>query len=418
MEHTDRQNLQPHSIIGKYYEVLRHLGRGSRGTVYLCRDLRLEGRCVVLKILMSGVAKDEVEVARFQEEILALYDINHPCVVRAYEFIRETDMLAMAMEYVQGGDLGHLLNTGERLPIIQVKRMLTQIVSGVQAIHVSGLVHHDLKPENILLTGEGDVKLSDFGISRITMEQEMNEQGEDILFGTVYYLSPEYIEFSKFDHRSDIYSIGVIGYELITNTIPFLDQNLVKTLKNRLRKDPPSVHELRPDCPLPLSEVIMRAMARNPNDRYQSADEMLIDLMSCDAEPDYADEEASYEPQVEVYRQSYTDTKTCKIKASAGLPVADPYVSVFTHEGDGYARPASHTPRPDEIQRGEYLTVGFIIGICLVTFIVGLGLIYLVMQSTFLSDVQEWYREDIPPAMEEVEEAYDQIMRNIRKHLK
>ncbi|OVE80275.1 hypothetical protein BVY02_00635 [bacterium J17] len=259
------------------YEITKRLGQGSKGTVYLCRDLQLADRYVVLKVLFPSAQQDEVEVARFRDEILASYDINHPFVVRAYEFIRDEEMMAITMEYVNGGDLADLLASGEAMPIAQITRLLAQISSGVQAIHEAGIIHRDLKPENILLTSEGDVKITDFGISRIEAVPR-NTRHNGALLGTIHYLSPEYVERSEFDHRSDIYALGVIAYEMITNTIPFLDETVFKTLQNRLYIDAEPAHKVRPDCPHALSAIVYKAMQRDPNVRYQSAEEMLNDI--------------------------------------------------------------------------------------------------------------------------------------------
>lgn len=159
-------SLQPGTVLGGKYEVVKCLGSGSMGLVYACRHRELQGHMVAVKVLFPEVAQDKVAAARFRNEIFASYGVSHPNVVRAYEYLRDGELVAYTMEYVGGGDLAERLSRQERMPIAEVVRLLSQMAAGVQAIHDAGIVHRDLKPENILLTKEGNVKIADFGIAR------------------------------------------------------------------------------------------------------------------------------------------------------------------------------------------------------------------------------------------------------------
>ncbi|MCC6220294.1 MAG: serine/threonine protein kinase [Deltaproteobacteria bacterium] len=271
-------NLQPGSIVNGRYEVVKCLGTGSMGMVYACRHRELAGHLVAMKVLFSEVARDSVAAQRFRNEIVASYGVSHPNVVRAYEYFRDGDLVAFTMEYIGGGDLADRIASEKQLPIDEVIRILSQMCSGVEAIHQAGIVHRDLKPENILITAQGDVKITDFGIARCGTGPKLTEHGGVV--GTIDYVSPEYLESGEVDARSDLYAIGVIGYEILTGETPFRGESVIETMTLRLRSDVPSARKLRKDCPLKLDSIISKAMARDPGDRYQTAHDMFLDLQA------------------------------------------------------------------------------------------------------------------------------------------
>ncbi len=268
-------NLQPGTIINGRYEVVKCLGTGSMGMVYACRHRELAGHMVAMKVLFAEVARDSVAAARFRNEIVASYGVSHPNVVRAYEYFRDGDLIAFTMEFIGGGDLADRINADSAIPIEETIRMLGQMCSGVQAIHDAGIIHRDLKPENILITAQGDIKITDFGIARTGTGPKLTDHGGVV--GTIDYVSPEYLERGQVDARSDIYALGVLAYEMITGESPFRGQSVIETMTMRLRTDPEAPHQLRPDCPVALSNIVLKAMARDPDKRYQSAQEMLED---------------------------------------------------------------------------------------------------------------------------------------------
>lgn len=269
-------SLQPGTVIAGRYEVVKCLGAGSMGLVYACRHRELAGHLVAVKVLFPEVAQDNVAAARFRNEIVASYGVSHANVVRAYEYFRDGDLVAYTMEYVSGGDLADKLSQGQRLPISEVVRFLSQISSGVQAIHDAGIVHRDLKPENILLTTNGDVKITDFGIARTGHGPKLTEHGGVV--GTIDYVSPEYLERGQVDTRSDIYALGVLGYEMLTGESPFKGDSVIATMTMRLRSDPKPPSQMCPECPPELDRIILKALERNPEQRYQAAIEIFYDL--------------------------------------------------------------------------------------------------------------------------------------------
>ncbi len=271
-------NLQPGTIVYGRYEVIKCLGTGSMGMVYACRHRELAGHLVAMKVLFSEVARDEIIAARFKNEIVASYGVNHPNVVRAYDYFKDGDLIAFTMEFVGGGDMADKISSPEHLSIKDTLKLLLQICAGVQAIHEAGIIHRDLKPENILLTNDGDVKITDFGIARTGSGPRLTEHGG--VLGTIDYVSPEYLEKSQVDARSDIYAVGVIAYEMIAKQAPYKGNNMIEQMTMRLRTDPQPPHKIRLDCPEELSAIILKAMARDLNNRYQTAQEMHDDLFA------------------------------------------------------------------------------------------------------------------------------------------
>ncbi len=269
-------NLQPGTVVNGRYEVVKCLGTGSMGMVYACRHRELSGHLVAMKVLFAEVARDEVAAQRFRNEIVASYGVSHPNVVRAYEYFRDGDLIAFTMEYIGGGDLADRIGLDEPIEVMEIVRMLMQMCSGVQAIHDAGIIHRDLKPENILLTANGDIKITDFGIARTGTGPKLTEHGGVV--GTIDYVSPEYLEQGQVDARSDIYALGVLAYEMVTGEAPFKGKSVIETMTMRLRSDPEPPSSLRSDCPEELDRIVLRAMARDPEERYQQSSEMFADL--------------------------------------------------------------------------------------------------------------------------------------------
>jgi serine/threonine protein kinase len=277
---TDEHNLglQPGTVIAGKYEVIKCLGSGSMGSVYACRHRELAGHVVAVKVLFAEVGQDEVAAARFRNEIFASYGVSHPNVVRAYEYIRDGELIAYTMEHVEGGDLAGRLQNPELMTIPEIISILSQMCAGVQAIHDAGIVHRDLKPENILLTREGVVKIADFGIARTGQGPKLTEHGGVV--GTIDYVSPEYMMKSQVDWRSDIYAMGILAYEMIAGESPFKADSVYATMTLRIKTDAQPPSTVRPECPAALDQIVLKAMARDPEERYQSAAQMLFDLQN------------------------------------------------------------------------------------------------------------------------------------------
>ena len=272
--------LQQGTVIAGRYEIIKCLGAGSMGLVYACRDRELSGRQIAMKVLFPEVAQDKVAAQRFRNEVFASYDVSHPNVVRAYEYLRDGDIVAYTMEYISGGDLASRLAEPELIPIPEVISILSQMCLGVQAIHDAQIVHRDLKPENIMLSKDGVVKITDFGIARLGHGPKLTEHGGVV--GTIDYVSPEYMLNSQVDWRSDIYAIGILGYEMAAGVSPFRGDSVYATMTKRLKTDPEPITNYRPECPPELEKIILHAMEREPDKRFQSAFEMYEELHKID----------------------------------------------------------------------------------------------------------------------------------------
>ncbi len=276
------------TLFGGRYRIVKGIGAGGMGAVYLATDPRFDDFEVALKVLYPGIVKTPELKERFKNEIIASYKILHRNVVRPYEYFDEDGQQAYVMEYVKGQDLYSRLEEGA-LDIDQAIDVLYQIAAGLDAIHAAGILHRDLKPENIFLTGDGEVKIGDFGVVRLRRANGTVTQ-DGMLVGTPKYLAPEYIETGNCDNRSDLYALGVIAYEVVTGKSPFRSKSSGSLMMERFQNQVPPIKDVRPECPEGLIRIIEKAMALSPENRYQSAAEMRTDfgLMRKGEQPCYA----------------------------------------------------------------------------------------------------------------------------------
>jgi len=245
------------------------------GCVYLARDLRDPEFYVAWKVVHPGILESASTRERFRNELVAAFKINHPNIIKAYEFFDGADIQAYAMEFVGGGDLLQRLKR-EPLSPRAATQYLRQIAAALSAIHAAGIVHRDLKPENILLTHDDTIKIADFGVARMHGSRTLTQPGG--MVGTPKYLAPEYLETGEADHRGDIYALGIIGYELITGCSPFPANSKDMLLARRGTVSIPPLRQLAPHCPEDLARIIERAMSINLARRFQTADELRREL--------------------------------------------------------------------------------------------------------------------------------------------
>jgi beta-lactam-binding protein with PASTA domain/predicted Ser/Thr protein kinase len=262
------------SLFDGRYHVLRKLGAGGMANVYLAEDQEL-GRRVAIKILNDRHANDEQFVERFRREAKNAAGLSHPSIVSIYDRGEAEGTYYIAMEYLEGRSLKELIVSRGPAPVNVAIDYARQILQALRFAHLKGIVHRDIKPHNVLVDGVGRLKVTDFGIARAGTSQ-MTEAGS--IVGTAQYLSPEQARGSGVDQRSDVYSLGIVLYELLTGDVPFSGDTPVEIAMKHLSQtpEPPSVK--RPDVPHDLDMVVMRALAKDPEDRYQSAEEMEADL--------------------------------------------------------------------------------------------------------------------------------------------
>ena len=264
-----------HTLFDGRYQIDRKLGSGGMANVYLASDQEL-GRRVAIKILDDRHASDDQFVERFRREAQNAAGLSHPNIVSIYDRGEAEGTYYIAMEYVEGRTLKELLVARGPSPLGIAIDYTRQILSALRFAHRNGIVHRDIKPHNVIVDGEGRVKVTDFGIARAGAASQMTEAGS--IIGTAQYLSPEQARGAPVDQTSDLYSTGIVLYELLTGTVPFSGETPVEIAMKHLSQTPapPSTH--RPEIPRDLDYVVLRALAKDPADRYHSAEEMDSDL--------------------------------------------------------------------------------------------------------------------------------------------
>src|SRR5215216_4674693 len=256
------------------YRVIRRLGSGGMANVYLAEDEEL-GRRVAIKMLDDKHANDEQFVERFRREAKNAASLSHPNIVSIYDRGEAEGTYYIAMEYIEGRTLKDLIVSRGPLPVERAVSYARQILGAVRFAHRKGIVHRDIKPHNVLVDTDGRLKVTDFGIARAGASQ-MTEAGS--IIGTAQYLSPEQARGSPVDQRSDLYSVGIVLYELLTGKVPFTGDAPVEIAMKHLSDVPEPPSSRREDVPHELDLVVMRALAKDPDERYQSAEEMDADL--------------------------------------------------------------------------------------------------------------------------------------------
>ncbi|MFB7735001.1 Stk1 family PASTA domain-containing Ser/Thr kinase [Streptomyces sp. NPDC056112] len=275
--------------LGGRYELGHVLGRGGMAEVYLAHDTRL-GRTVAVKTLRADLARDPSFQARFRREAQSAASLNHPAIVAVYDtgedYIDGVSIPYIVMEYVDGSTLRELLHSGRKLLPERSMEMTIGILQGLEYAHRSGIVHRDIKPANVMLTRNGQVKVMDFGIARAMGDSGMTMTQTAAVIGTAQYLSPEQAKGEQVDARSDLYSTGCLLYELLTVRPPFVGDSPVAVAYQHVREEaqPPSVFD--PEITPEMDAIVMRALVKDPDYRYQSADEMRADIEAClDGQP-------------------------------------------------------------------------------------------------------------------------------------
>src|SRR5437016_3661897 len=256
------------------YRILRKLGTGGMANVYLAEDQEL-GRRVAIKILNERHANDDQFVERFRREAKNAAGLSHQNIVSIYDRGEAEGTYYISMEYLEGRSLKELILARGPAPIPVAVDYARQVLAALRVAHRQGLVHRDIKPHNVLVDGEGRLKVTDFGIARAGPSQ-MTEEGS--IIGTAQYLSPEQAQGAPVTPASDLYSVGIVLYELLTGTVPFSGETPVELAMKHLSKVPEPPSHLRPEIPRDLDFVVMRALAKSPEERYASADEMDADL--------------------------------------------------------------------------------------------------------------------------------------------
>jgi len=270
-----------------HYEITALLGKGGMGEVYLAQDKRL-GRKVALKVLPASVTKDASRLHRFEQEARATSALNHPNILTIFEIGEADDRHYIATEFIEGETVGQRIAIGP-LKLGETLNIAEQITSALSAAHGAGIVHRDIKPENIMIRRDGIVKVLDFGLAKLAQTRSSRSGPEDstralvktrtgVVMGTVAYMSPEQARGLSLDARTDIWSLGVVIYQMLTGSSPFPGATNSDTLVSILEREPRSLKSFSPDIPEELEWIVTKALTKDYEDRYQTSREMLNDL--------------------------------------------------------------------------------------------------------------------------------------------
>ena len=290
--------------INDRYEIIRSIGEGGMANVYLGHDTILD-RNVAIKVLRGDLANDEKFVRRFQREALSASSLAHPNIVEMYDVGEDDGTYYIVMEYVDGKTLKQLLKKRGTLTLSEAIDIMSQLTDGMAHAHDSYIIHRDLKPQNIMIKDDGQIKITDFGIAMALNSTQLTQTNS--VMGSVHYLPPEQASGKGSTIKSDIYSMGIIFYELLTGSLPFRGDNAVEIALKHMREPVPSIRDENPSIPQSIENIVKKATAKNPKNRYDSARSMHEDLLT--ALNDERMNEAPYE-----YKYPENEYENKKIK--------------------------------------------------------------------------------------------------------
>lgn len=297
--------MNPGYEIGHRYRIIRSLGEGGMANVYLAHDMVLD-RDVSVKLLRLDLRDDPSTKRRFHREAMAATQLNDPHIVGIYDVGEDHGLQYMVMQYVKGTDLKAYIRKHYPIPLPQVIDIMEQVLSAVATAHAHGIIHRDLKPQNILIDENKNVKITDFGIAVAVSQDSLTQT--NTLMGSVHYLSPEQARGSIATKQSDIYSLGIILFELLTGKVPFEGETAVSIALKHFREEIPSVREQNKEIPQALENVIIKATAKEPAERYSSVNEMAADLKTV------LDPQRANEPRLKIQQDDNGETKVLDIK--------------------------------------------------------------------------------------------------------
>ena len=291
--------------VNSRYEIIKTIGEGGMANVYLAKDIILD-RNVAIKVLRGDLASDEKFVRRFQREALSASSLSHPNIVEIYDVGEDDGDYYIVMEYVEGKNLKQLLKKRGKLTAAEVVDIMLQITSAMAVANDSLIIHRDLKPQNILIKDDGEVKITDFGIAMALNATQLTQTNSAM--GSVHYFPPEQANGKGSTLKSDVYSLGIMMYELLTGTLPFRGDNAVEIALKHLKEPIPSIRTELPELPQSIENIIIRATAKNPKNRYANANEMHEDLTTA------LNKERENEPVVELKYDEGIDEDTIVVK--------------------------------------------------------------------------------------------------------
>ena len=270
-------------VIGNRYEIINRIGNGGMATVYKAKDITLN-RFVAVKVLREEFTTDAEFIKRFNIEAQSAASLAHPNIVSIFDVGQEDNIYYIVMELIQGKTLKEIIDEDGVLPWKWSLNIAIQIASALETAHKHNIIHRDIKPHNIIITEDGVAKVTDFGIAKAVSSSTITAFGKTI--GSVHYCSPEHARGGYTDAKSDLYSLGVVMYEMLTGRVPFDADTPVSIALKHMQEEPIEPIKLNPSIPYSVNKIILKAMKKDTNLRYQSATEMLKDLTMALKDPD------------------------------------------------------------------------------------------------------------------------------------
>ena len=265
--------IQPGQMLGPY-RIINQIGRGGMATVYKAYQPSID-RYVAIKVLPSQLAESKEFATRFHQEARIIASLEHPHILPVFDYGESDGMAYFVMRYLDAGTLKDRMIEGRPLPVKEIDRLFTQLAEALSYAHSRGIVHRDLKPANALIDSHGHVFLTDFGIAKLLESASPRLTQTDAIMGTPAYISPEQAQANPVDQRSDIYSLGIILYEMVTGSVPFVAETPLAVLFKHISDPLPPPSLVKPDIPAPIEQVILKALAKDPNDRFTTAGEFV-----------------------------------------------------------------------------------------------------------------------------------------------
>ncbi|MER8040639.1 Stk1 family PASTA domain-containing Ser/Thr kinase [Streptomyces hydrogenans] len=386
--------------LGGRYELGSVLGRGGMAEVYLAQDTRL-GRTVAVKTLRADLARDPSFQARFRREAQSAASLNHPAIVAVYDtgedYVDGVSIPYIVMEYVDGSTLRELLHSGRKLLPERTLEMTVGILQALEYSHRAGIVHRDIKPANVMLTRTGQVKVMDFGIARAMGDAGMTMTQTAAVIGTAQYLSPEQAKGEQVDARSDLYSTGCLLYELLTVRPPFIGDSPVAVAYQHVREEPQPPSNFDAEITPEMDAIVLKALVKDPDYRYQSADEMRADIEAClDGQPVAAAAAMGMAaPAYNGYGYPPDDQPTTALRQSdpvgqtSMMPPVPP-------DGGGYGGYDGYDDRPDRRRGGQKKSNASTILLALCGVLVLVGAIFI---ARYLMDTNDTPQQTLVPPL-------------------
>ena len=262
--------------INNRYEIIRNIGEGGMANVYLAYDIILN-RNVAVKVLRGDLADDEKFVRRFQREANSASSLHHPNIVEMYDVGEDEGKYYIVMEYLDGRTLKSLVKRRGALTVLEVIDIMTQLTSAIACAHDKYIIHRDIKPQTVMILEDGKVKITDFGIAMALNSQDLTQTNS--VMGSVHYLAPEQASGGASTIKCDIYSLGILMFELLTGKVPFKGENAVEIAIKHMKDPIPSVRSFNEEIPQSIENIVLRACAKNPKNRYDSVNEMYDDII-------------------------------------------------------------------------------------------------------------------------------------------